>query len=259
MPAVNFVLSAFESAFTSAAATVPSQTLTLTTDATLTLSTSVSQSVLQNTFFFRADQPITSDASFVYYYVDKSAWSASQDVLNPKNAIVTANGYAPSDNVSKDFIRDLAKQLFGTYLGADMFTNEDAVVTDINTKCDAVALSLQTLISSIDKTSGSISGILTDASGAKYLPDDTSASNISREMLNQIFQAAPSRFASIQTDYLYHGTDDGYYRMPILSGDTITFMLTITPASGQAAAVLTGKTQGELTVRKYTVILNVSA
>jgi hypothetical protein len=253
---VNFVLTAFESAFTlSTAAAIPSQVLALTTDATLTLSASVSAATMQNAFFYRTDNPITSDASFVYYYVDKSAWAASQSTLNPKNAVVTSNGYVASDNVSKDFIRDLARQLFGTYLGADMFTNEDSVVTDINSKCDEVAVSIQALISSVDKSTGTLSGMITDGAGDKYLPDVTTSSNISRELFNQLMHSAPSRFVQIQANYLYHATDDGYYRMPILAGDTVTFMLTLTPAAGQVAAVPTGP--ASLNARTYTVILNV--
>ena len=254
---VNFVLSAFESSFTlSESATIPSQVLSLTTDATITLSTSVAASVLQNTFFIRSDEDITLDASFVYYYTDTSKWSNAQTVLNPKNGIVTSNGYVASDNVSKDFIRDLARQLFGTYLGADMFTNEDSVVTDINSKCDTVASTIMALLTSIDKTSGSFSGMSTDLSGAKYLKDNTSSSNISRELMNQLFSSAPSRFVNIKDNYKYNATEDGFYRLPILAGDTITFKLTLVPAAGQVSAVPTGPSS--LNQRTYTVILNVA-
>jgi hypothetical protein len=253
---VNFVLSAFESAFTlSESAAIPSQTLSLTTDATLTLSTSVPASVLQQTFFIQTDEDITVDASFVYYYTDTTKWANAQTVLNPKNAVVTSNGYVASDNVSKDFIRDLARQLFGTYLGADMFTNEDSVVTDINTKCDTVATTIMALLTSIDKTSGTFSGIVTGVNG-KYMKDSTSTSNITRELLNQLITAAPSRFVDIKTNYKYNATDDGFYKMPILTGDTITFKLTLTPAPGQVGAVPTGPLT--LNNRTYTVILNVA-
>lgn len=254
---VNFVLSAFESSFTlSASAAIPSQTLSLTTDATLTLSTSVPASVLQETFFIRSDEDITLDASFVYYYTDKSKWANAESVLNPKNGVITSNGYVASDNVSKDFIRDLARQLFGTYLGADMFTNEDSVVTDINSKCDTVATTIMSLLTSIDKTTGTFAGMSTDSAGGKYLKDNSSSSNISRELLNQMITAAPSRFVDIKTNYKYNVAEDGFYRLPILTGDTITFKLTLIPAAGQVAAVPTGPTT--LNQRTYTVIMNVA-
>jgi hypothetical protein len=112
------------------------------------------------------------------------------------------------------------------------------------------------LLTSIDKTSGTFSGMSTDAAGAKYLNDNTSSSNISRELMNQLFGAAPSRFVNIKDNYKYNATEDGFYKLPILAGDTITFKLTLVPAAGQVAAVPTGPTT--LNERTYTVILNVA-
>lgn len=253
---VNFVLSAFNQQVTLlTAAAIPSYAPTITTDATITLSTPVSAALLQSVFYFRSDEDVTMDASFVYYYVNKSPWSNLTSVINPSNGIVTSNFYVANDNVSKDFIRDLARQLFGTYLGADMFTNEDAVVLDINDKCAAVATSISTLISSIDKTTGTLSEMVTDGAGNKYLKDSTSTSNISREMFNILMTAAPGRFVDISGNYKYNSVQDGFYKMPIIAGDTISFKLTIIPAADQRTKVPTGSSV--LTERTYTVILNV--
>lgn len=253
---VNFVLSAFENLVTlTTSASIPSQTLSLTTNANITLTTAVPASTLQQTFFFRTDNPITTDASFVYYYTDMSKWANALTDLNPKNGTVTTGFYVANDNVSKDFIRDIAKQLFGTYLGADLFTNEDSVVTNINAGCDTVATSIRALLTSIDMTDGLVS-MAVDSSNNKYMKDDTSISNISRELLNQLITAAPSRFVDIKSNYKYNATEDGFYKMPILAGDTITFKLTLTPAAGQTDAVRTGP--ATMAVRTYTVILNVA-
>lgn len=254
---VNFVLNAFNSEVTLlTAAQIPDYAPTITTDATITLSTSVSAALLQSVFYFRSDEDITLDASFVYYYVNKAPWSNLSTVINPSNGIVTSNYYVSNDNVSRDFIRDLAKQLFGTYLGADMFTNEDAVVSDINSKCASVAASIDSLIGSIDITTGNFVGMVTDESGKKYLKDDVSTSNISREMFNILMTSAPGRFVDISGNYNYNGAQDGFYKMPILTGDTISFKLTINPAADQRTIVPTG--QDVLVQRTYCVILNVS-
>lgn len=257
-PTVNFVLTGLNSAFTlSSSSEIPNyQPASLITDATITLSQGVSASDLQNTFFFRTDNPITTDASFVYYYVDKTKWSNQSTTLNPKNGIVTAGGYVSNDNGSKDFLRDLARQLFGTYLAADLFTNEDAVVTDINLKFDTVASNVVALLTSIDKTSGSLSSMSTDEFGKKYLKDNTSTSNISRELFNQLITSAAPRFVDIKTTHLYNTVEDGFYKMPIMPGDKITFKVTISPSASQVAAVPTGLTS--MTSRSYTVILNVT-
>jgi hypothetical protein len=253
---VNFVLSALNNVITlGTSGVIPSYTLSLTSDATITLTNGITVEQAQNAFFFRTDDPITLDASFVYYYVDTAQWSNKEVVLSPKNGTVTSNAYVASDGVGKDFLRDLAKQLFGTHLGADLFTNEDAVISDINSKCDTVANNLISLLSSIDKTSGSLAGLQTDSSGNKYFNDNASTSNISRELFNQLMTSAVSRFSNINTNYKKNGVEDGMYRMPILAGDSITFKMTISPSSGQVVAVPTGPTA--LLSRTYTVILNV--
>jgi hypothetical protein len=256
---VNFVLTALDSQIMSSiSAMIPNYTPSpLTSDATISLTTPVPASVLQNTFFYRADNPIAMDASFVYYYVDVTKWPNASTELSARNGIVTTHAYVANDTLGKDFLRDLARQLFGTYLGADLFTNEDVVVGNINSGCDQVANTIVTLLTSIDKTNGVINGISTDASGNKYLNDNFfSTSNISRELFNQLMTVAPGRFQNIHTNYRYNATDDGYYKMPIIAGDTIAFKITVAPASGQMSSVPT--TQSELSSRTYTVVLTVS-
>ena len=258
-PNVNFVLTALNSSIQlSTSSVIPSYSQSFTADATITLNTSVSASVLQDTFFFRTDTDITTDASFVYFYVDTTKWPNKNTTLSARNGIVTSNGYVSNDTGGKDFLRDLARQLFGTHLGADLFTNEDAVVDDINTNFDTVANNIVTLLSSIDKTTGTFGGMVEDSSGNKYLKDVTSTSNISRELMNELMTAAPDRFADIKLNYKYNSPEeDGFYKIPILAGDTITFKVTICPSTGQTAAVPTGPVS--LTNRSYTVILNVSS
>jgi surface protein len=257
-PTVNFVLSAMNSSILlSTSSTIPYYSPSFTSDASITLNTSVPASVMQNTFYFRGDSPITTDASFVYYYVDTTKWPNKNTTLSARNGIVTAHEYVNGDTAAKDFLRDLARQLFGTYLGADLFTNEDAVVADINSKFDTVADNIITLLLSIDKTGGIFNGITADLSGNKYLKDDTSISNISRELLNELISTAPERFVDLKTNYKYNATDDGFYKMPIIAGDTVSFKLTVVPASNQRESVPTiGPTL--LNNRTYTVIMNIS-
>ena len=254
---VNFVLTALNRQFQlSTASSIPSYSPTLVSDAVITLNTTVPADVMQNTFFYRTDRDITLDASFVYYYVDSSKWTNKSTVLNPKNGIVTTNMYVAQDGVGKDFLRDLAKQLFGTYLGADLFTNEDSVITDVNAKCDDVATYAVALINSIDKTAGTSTLMKTDLSGAKYLDDQISTSNISRELFNQLMTSAPTRFNDTKLQK-YNADEDGFYKLPIFQGDTITFKMTISPSASQVTSVPTGPTS--LLSRSYTVVMNVGA
>jgi len=169
---------------------------------------------------------------------------------------VTTNMYVAEDGVGKDFLRDLAKQLFGTYLGADLFTNEDSVVIDVNLRCDEVATYAVALINSIDKTVGTSTLLKTDLSGGKYLDEHVSTTNISRELFNQLMTSAPSRFNDTKPDK-YNTEEDGFYKLPIIQGDSITFKMTISPSAAQTTAVPTGPTS--LLSRSYTVVMNVGA
>jgi hypothetical protein len=252
---VDFVLTALNTGITlSSSALLPDYSPKIISDATITLTNKVSPSVLQETFYYRTDEQITTDASFVYYYVDTAKWTSANRDINPKNGTVTLNRYVQNDPVGKDFLRDLARQLFGTYLGADLFTNEDSFVSNINMNCDNVANAITLLLSSVDKTSGSFSGMAIDSSGNKYLDDNDSVSNISREIFNQLVTLAPGRFDDIKTDYKYNANvEDGFYRIPFLSGDTLTFKLTISPAGTQRSAVPTSSSL--LKSRTYTVVL----
>lgn len=221
----------------------------ISSDATITLTNGITAAQAQHTFFFRTP---CHDTSYVDFYVDIAQWTNLAVVLNPNNGIVTSNAYVDGDTVGKDFLRDLAKQLFGTHLGAKLFTNEDHVILDIITKCDTVATRLLTLLSSIDKTSGTLSTLQIDSSGNKYLRGNTISSNISSELFNQLRVNGNDRF---NTQYNYNETEDGYYRMPILAGDSITFKITISPSSEQRMIIPTGTTS--LMDRTYKVVLNV--
>jgi len=68
---------------------------------------------------------------------------------------------------------------------------------------------------------------------------------------------APARFVDISTSLYNSPVEDGYYTMPIMSGDKITFKVTLFPSTDQTAAVPTGRTIS-MTSRSYTVILNVT-
>ena len=93
-----------------------------------------------------------------------------------------------------------------------------------------------------------------DEFGNKYLKDDTSTSNISRELFNQLITSAPTRVVDISNS-TYNSVKDGFYKMPFMPGAKIYFKVTIQPSGGQILAV---PTRTSMTGRSYTVILNVT-
>jgi hypothetical protein len=151
----------------------------------------------------------------------------------------------------------LAEQLFGTSLAVDLFTNEDEVMAEISLQCSLIAGEIIALLTSIDKTDGSSVGISTDLSGNKYMADNnTTSRNICREIFNVLIATSPTRFSNIKTEWAYNGgdVDDGFYKIPVIPGDVISFQILVSPAANQASAIPTGVTS--LMPRSYTVILH---
>ena len=268
MASVDFVISAFESSLVLSTSALLPSTGPDAVDSSLpviALSTEIHVSDIQNAFYFKTDKYITGVESDVHYFFDQTKWDAvtSQQMLNPTIGLVTglsAHSVTNDDTVGKDFLRDLAKQLFGTILGVDLFTNEDLVVSDIDEKCSAVSDAITAKLTSINNVSGTHLGLVQEVDGSMlYFLDDSSSdnSNIGRELLNQIMISAPDRLVALQTDLLYNATDDGYYRTPIAANDTLSFKLTIHPSLDQRAAVQTS--DATLVPRDYVVTLKVIA
>lgn len=231
---LNLHLEHFENAFTmdtSAQLVISTVSNISNHNATIDLSGyDVSASVFSETFYIKTDTDILGDASSVWYYVDQSKWINSANTMNPINGVVTAGQYVGNDDVGKDFIREIAKQCFGTHLGTDLFTNEDAMYLDISGKCANVSLDINSKISAADISSGNIAGMKEDLSFNKYLDDSFDGSNnITKLMFNAFYDIDQTRYADISVNYSYTEKGPGFFKLPFIAGDTIEFRLTLSP------------------------------
>jgi len=135
--------------------------------------------------------------------------------------------------IKHDFIRYLAKNLFGTAMATDLFSN------------------LSDMITSLDSIGGGvfqndISGVLWEFStvnpnptlSAGYVHDDnlnmyyttdimTTNNNIGRELLQQLLYFNPGRFANLRPDR------NNLISLPIWNGDSINFNYIVNPAPDQ--------------------------
>ena len=190
-----------------------------------------------------------TDASDIKYYVYMNAWPATLK-LNPVHAhtlsatpmLETAGEIVDEKNLVKhDFVRYLAKSLFNTPHGVDLFSNEDALLTDLVQKGAVSRLAIDASLNAVNQA--------TAANGTaphKYSTNATAtAANFSRVLLRQVAQAAASRF---------HGTADisGVHSIPFVNGDTISFKVAIAPAALQHD--LTGRA-GPFNTRVYQIKL----
>ena len=253
---INFVLSKFETEATLATlATVYQQEPVEQIDASATAIFYVTKEEMRNVFQFRTDAEdiLDASASDLQYYVDDVAFKAigikpSDAMLNvetlSENPIATSdkngNEYVANKMlVAHDFLRHLAKDLFGTYVGVDLFNNEVPLLQNIRARCGdveegAIMTQINALVDSVsmNSTDAEIVGIAGDA-GAKYMTDDNDTNaNLCRELYNQMISADIARFRDLALISV-SDPEDGLYSLPFVASDSVSFKVTLNPATGQ--------------------------
>ncbi len=149
-------------------------------------------------------------------------------------------GNATNKSVSFDFVRYLAQELFGTHYGVDLFTNEDELVANIQLLCGKTTS---------QHVWGNIIAVAKAANTAGAQESSELDSNICCRLFNQVIKTAPGRFDQLAA--VPAGSGD--YYVPLLAGDSITFILSISPASGQES--ITGGATA-IAARLYGITLN---
>ena len=174
-----------------------------------------------------------TDASDIKYYVYKHVWDAAKLKVNPVHAhtlsttpMLELGGevVANKNLVKHDFVRYLAKCLFNTPHGVDLFSNEDALLTDLVQKGAAARLAIDASLVAVDVSNATYGTI-----GSKYTTNlQNTPANFSRVLLRQIANVRPSRF--YEDDVV---NASGIQSIPFKNGDTISFKTSIAPASLQ--------------------------
>ena len=253
MPAIDFFLNA---EFLSTATGLTAGTVTSGTtsdDASLydaKAGCNISLATAQSLFQFKTDSLDMSDTASedILYKLNytTSATPLSADFV--ANTLMTANGIT-IDNATKsiphDFIGYLAQSLFGTSKGVDLFTNEEAMVTSVQTKSvEAFDARLVELAGYGDLTYG---GVKTDGTTT------VTNGNPSKMVFNHIMTSDNARFADISS-YKIGETD--YFKMPISVGDSINFVLSITSPNDKT---IVGSPGTAIANRKYQIKMTVVA
>lgn len=249
-----------DESFNISALTIPSSTPTVSVDATVTC-TGISAAALRNVFYYQTDNDIaTAGTDDVKYYVDTSAFGGIDASLNAStNGTISLadGGFIAGESIAESFLRHTANGLFGTHLGVDLFTNETTVRAGIEASTLSLAQSINTDLAAvgINGTDSDLAG----TSGGFYLDDSiTDTKNVTRELINQLItdSVSVSRFEDISTNYSYSSKGAGYYHVPLVAGDTLSYAVTIFPDPSQNDLVATG---GTATSRKFRVKLVLSA
>jgi len=227
--------------------------------AEITLTQRISATDMFYIFYFRTDEDITSipvDSSSVDYFLDQSKFTGAQATMNPMNGLVTSGYYGSNttDHLAKDFLRDMAQQLFNTHFGVDLFTNEDAIVTDISARSAMIGTNIYNILGDVDINNTSLEG--PDVSYGYYTTDTYSHNtNITREILNHYLSMATIRFEDL-TLLRIDPNIPGVYGIPFVTGDTISYKLLVTANTSQNITIDTNKPT--LKTRSYRVKFVVS-
>lgn len=200
---------------------------------------------------FKFRTPTVSDASLnlaifdassdIQYYVFRKCWPTSLKI-NPSHAMLDRSessgmltgggGGAGSFTTNKslvkhDFIRYISLHLFNTIHGVDFLSNEDDLLENIVYYGDAARVGIMAVLDTISTQSADIT-MSTDASGSRYLTNSvTSNTNISRELLRQIYLNVPERLAALSD------SSGVLLSVPLVENDTLNIKVVMEPSPGQ--------------------------
>jgi hypothetical protein len=202
----------------------------------------ISQTDINNVFRFESDSWDMNDISSadIRYFTYMNQWPTDLKI-NPANAMLDKNtaqgamlqvGIANKMLVKHDFVRYLAKSLFNTAQGADLFNNEEALIGNLNAVGEQsftdISATLWTYSTGNTSIADNINTVVDLSSNALCTTNNfIGHDNVARELFQQVLGNSPGRFNTVVQD------GNGQAAIPILDGDTISYKFTVAPAPGQ--------------------------
>lgn len=256
---VNFSLSGLDRTFTLGVSGELAGEAPAVLDVSATAVYYVKLSDMKNVFKFQTDSFDVNnvDASDIKYFVFDSSLNWPENlVINPANANMSAGELASlstdvlatKNKVKHDFVRFLALRLFNTIHGVDLFSNEQQLLEDLVSKGATAHSQIKSALATVSTTASALINVY---QGHYYATNETPAgpTNFSRELMRQIANGAPQRFATI-------ANSSGIQSVPLEVNDTINFKVSISGAAGQNA--LTSRVDA-LDTRVYKISLILKA
>jgi hypothetical protein len=134
--------------------------------------------------------------------------------------------------VKHDFLRYIALNLFNTIHGVDLFRNEEDIRENLAYYGEVARVGIMSVLDTVGTMSAN-SVMEVDGSGNRYSTnEDTTVTNISRELMRQISVSAPGRLGTIDEA----GGDVGVIQsIPLSENDTLNFKVVMEASPGQHA------------------------
>jgi uncharacterized protein YjbI with pentapeptide repeats len=235
---ISFNVAAFDSILQmDVSGTMPGATYQLpTTDATSVFYVKLDD--FRDVFKFQTDSFDINDASMsdTRYYVFKNRWPSTIK-LNPSHSMIdvtestgmmgSTGMFAQNKALLKhDYIRYLAYKLFRTIHGVDLFKNESDLLENLTYWGETIRNDIESKLDAISTTSSDAT-MLIDNSGNRFLTNDlTTNTNISRELMTQIYGNSRDRLFDIS------GTSD-IQSIPLMENDSFNIIITVFAAENQ--------------------------
>jgi hypothetical protein len=213
-------------------------------------------------------------SSDIQYYVFRKYWPTALN-LNPSHAMLDrdesagmltppggagagagAGAYSANKSLVKhDFLRYIALNLFNTIHGVDLFRNEEDIRENLAYYGEVARVGIMSVLDTVGTMSANIV-MAVDGSGNRYSTnEDTTVTNISRELMRQISVSAPGRLVAIDEA---GGSDVGVIQsVPLSENDTLNFKVVMEASPGQHAltnvAVIPARTYNIKLIMKTSV------
>jgi len=216
----------------------------------------VSVNDIRNMFAFQSDYIDVNDVinNDLRFYVDSTkipTLDLSRNIVYSGSVINVDQLGAPLIGdamlLQKDYVRHLAKQLFNTAYGVDLFVNEDELVDSVTAALASAWASCKVDLQDVS-TKGNNTN-LTGDTDHKYLLDDAvdasgnSTFNICRELFKMLVSRASSRFVDLPTNLSVSPADalvidnnaKNLYRLPFVAGDKLVIRVVLQPCHEQSS------------------------
>jgi len=216
-------------------------------DATVNITT-VSASTMRNLFTFGTDSIDINDVAsedLIYRvnWTDNSNNPLDIDIDLSANVISgsVASGLA-NQNMTYDFVRYIAVNLFNTVNGVDLFSNETTLRSSLKNKFN-VTLNNK-LLELVDLGSQT---------------DNDTTNNPVRDALNHMLHHTHERFLDISNNLYYgpgvdlSGNEVGMYKVPFISGDRVYFSVIVHASDIQHTVV-----NRQITIPSRTYVLKLT-
>ena len=233
----EFYLPILDSSFTTIKGTLEQKIYTIP-DVSASVIVDIPLAKIQSLFQYDSSNvlPHINDISAddIRYYVFSSNFPASNSGAVISDLSINGNS---TMNMKGDYISHLARQLFNTERGVDLFNNEDELKSDFKFKCYTFWKKItDDYVKTVDTSSATGAGSGTDDSGRKYLTNDMSApSNLTRELLLQlVYDGSGTRFQDISGNL---DTTTNLFKAPFRTGDKISFILTVHSHPNQTSII----------------------